>query len=665
MTLLPRALRTTLLSFAAAQIFGLALAKEDGSDFDISKASEYKRVDTHFYYRPDLLKMNPGAVIIPKGDYSQQGDSYYFTPKIKAPKTLQFEVYNDWIEPITPPDAPPALAMPPNQMQIREPQGDVEVALPNSPGSFAPVSDGMVLPNGAVLKTSANATAAVLFGGVDSARLMPNSAAAIQQVVTATSRSVEVDLTSGGVFSKVGQQIGVKGEYEVHTPYGNALARGTDFVTIISGTRTDVWIAQGTVSLEPLDSKAALMGTADGSGPLKLIQLPAFSSPKDALADDATTLTAILNFIPMANQKIAALRAKATRGEVLTAGETDYLGRIKQVPSLIKLALAEKAPPVAAAPETPVATAPTPVLREPAAEGSPIATPPPAPAVPAAQALPSPVLTLGPGDLISGLGAGPGTLAGNVLTLQKGLADYAQEHPNQLVVIEKVGSVPADITKKLIAACHEAKVKVRIVKSKTVAMGSPTTAAALTATPATASAPAISAIPATSAVPITPSAAEGTATSAENPAPHMDTAKVAPVALPIPAGPMTVQIHVNGTIKFRGKTITLAEFQASLKSLIKAKPDSELIIKSGAKVPYANLKAVLDSCSDAQVRHITVTDPSPKPPAPGDTSATITNNPDVTTIPTSPSSATNLPTPGLLMHPTMQPSAPAATNASP
>ena len=71
----------------------------------------------------------------------------------------------------------------------------------------------MALPNGAVVKTGADGTAAVLFGGVDSARLMPNSSAAVQQTVTAQSRSVEVDLTAGGVFSKVGTQVGVAGTY--------------------------------------------------------------------------------------------------------------------------------------------------------------------------------------------------------------------------------------------------------------------------------------------------------------------------------------------------------------------------------------------------------------------------------------------------------------------
>jgi biopolymer transport protein ExbD len=665
MMLPSRVLRLLLLPLAATQMSGLAPAKEDGADFDISKAKQYNRADTNLYYRPDILKANPGAVIIPKGDYNQQGDSYYFTPKIKAPKTLQFEVYNDWIEPITPPDAPPGLAIPPDQMQIREPQGDVEVALPNAPANFAPVNDGMVVPNGAVIKTGANATAAVLFGGVDSARLMPNSAAAIQQTLTAASRAVEVDLTSGGVFSKVGQQIGVKGEYEVHTPNGTAVAHGTDFVTIITGNRTDVWIEQGTVSLEAPDSKAAQMAVADGSGPLKHIQVPVIADAKTALSENSATLTAIFNFIPMANQKIASIRAKATRGEVLTSGQTDYLNRIKQVPSLIKLALVEKAPP------PPLAATPAPIMREPAAEGSPIAAVPATPATPAAP--PTPAITLGPNDQV-GFTNTPGPV--DDAALHKGLADLAAANPKQLVVIQETSKVSPAVVKKVVDAVHAVKLKAKILKYKAPATAASPVAPTPTpaASPATAATPAAPVIPPTPAVPLVhPSAAEGIGgtnapAETEKPAPHMSTAKVAPAALPAKVGPMTVVIHVNGSIKFQGKTMTLAQFQASLMAVIKAKPDQELVIKSGTKVPYAHLKEVLDACANAQVAHITVSDPSPKPTPPPSASAPATNAPsDVTLISTSPAATTNLPTPGLLMHPSMQPQTPAtpATNTTP
>ncbi len=452
--------RLLFTSLFAATMSGAAWAME-GAQETPKKEAEYKQSDTNFYWKSDVLKVYPSAVIMPVGSYSRKGDSYFITPHKKAPKVLYVEVLNDWIEPITPPSMPASLDVPPDAMQIREPQGDVQVALPSAPASFAPVTDGMTIPNGAVVKTGADATAAVLFGGVDSARLIPNSEAAVQQTVTPQSRSAEVDLTTGGVFSKVGKQEGVKEVYEVHTPFGVAAARGTDFVTVALPTRTDVWIAQGTVELDRPDGKMVGDVSAEGTGTLKIVRFPLMPDPHQAMMADAQTMTAAMDFIPMADQKIKALRSKMARGETLSAMEQDYLHRIKEVPCLIKLALVEA-----------------------------VMTPTPAPAV---------------------------------------------------------------------------------------------------------------------------------------------------TALPAKPAFINVVIHPNGTIRFQGATMGLAEFQSKLKALVTATPDQAFVIKAGKTVPYEKLKEVLDSCADAQVKHVSVAAPVPTPPpvaSPATTPAT-----------------TNVSTPVLLMHP--------------
>ncbi len=150
---------------------GGAWAAEDLPDApNAAKAAEYKRADANFYPKGDIAKSHSTAVIVPIGGYTRKDASYFFTPKKKAPKDLYVETLNDWIEPITPPDMPASLGVPPDAMQIREPQGDVQVALPSAPANFTQATEGMTIPNGTVLKTGANGTAAVLFGGVDSAR---------------------------------------------------------------------------------------------------------------------------------------------------------------------------------------------------------------------------------------------------------------------------------------------------------------------------------------------------------------------------------------------------------------------------------------------------------------------------------------------------------------
>ncbi|HEV3272548.1 MAG TPA: FecR domain-containing protein [Candidatus Methylacidiphilales bacterium] len=450
--------RLILVSLLTATTTGGAWATE--GPIETPQGAEYKRSDKNCYLLNDVVKAHLTAVIVAEGSYTRNGDSYFFTPQKKAPRAIYIETLNDWVEPITPPGAT-SLGIAPDAMQIREPQGDVEVALPSAPANFLPATDGMTLPDGAVVKTGANGTAAVLFGGVDSARLMPDSAAAVQQTVTAQSRSVEVDLTSGGVFSKVGTQVGVQGDYEVHTPFGNASAHGGDFVTIISGSRTDVCVAQGTVGLEHPDSKTAESATSDDTGTLKILRFPQISDFRQALTADTETLTAILNFIPMANQKIKALRDKAAGGTTLTADEQAYLNRIKQVPALVKLALVK---PAAPAPKPAVAITPpvvplAPAVSTPASAPAPpaipvapaVAEPAPAPANPPLKPLRAVVRVDGKVNFQGATYELPG--------FKSKLEALMKTNPDQPIVIRAGKTVPYENFEAALVICHSIPVK--------------------------------------------------------------------------------------------------------------------------------------------------------------------------------------------------------------
>jgi len=332
-------------------LIGPALTKASAKDI------EYKRTDTNFYWKGDVLKAEPAAVIIPAGNYIQKGDTYTILGRQKASKEVYIQVVNDWVEPITPPDMPASLGVAPDAMQIREPQGDVQVALPSAPADFTKATEGMTIPNGAVIKTGADGTAAVLFGGVNSARLIPNSQAAVQQTVTPQLRSTEVDLTAGAVFSKVGLRPGEKQDYQVHTPFGVAAAKGTDFVSVALPARTDVWIAQGIVQLNQPDGKVVGTVSSEGAGPLKIIRYPVMTDVHQAMMASAETMTAAMNVIPMINMKVKALHDQMAKGMTMSPRQKEYLSRIKKVPCLIKLALVE--PP---APPTPPPLAPKPKL---------------------------------------------------------------------------------------------------------------------------------------------------------------------------------------------------------------------------------------------------------------------------------------------------------------
>lgn len=584
--------RLILIPLLAAGMTGGAWAMEGPAETakaaGNSTPSEYKRADANFYGKGDVVKTHPTAIIIPIGGYTRKGDSYLFAPKKKAPKDMYVETVSDWIEPITPPGAT-SLGIAPDAMQIREPQGDVQIALPSAPANFVPVTDNMTLPDGAVVKTGANGTAAVLFGGVDSARLMPNSEAAVQQTVTAQARSAEVDLTTGGVFSKVGTQVGVKGEYEVHTPFGNAIAFGGDFVTIISSLRTDVWVAQGNVSLDnPAQSKTVATVNSDGTGPLKIMRVPGIPDPHLSMEADTETLTTLLNFIPLANQKIKALRDKAT----LTADEQAYLARIKSVPCLIKLALVE--------PPAPAQVAVTSALES--------KIPPlPGPGIPMQ-------IYLWANGMIDVSGAPM-----NLDNLKSRLVDIAKTNPTQTMLITGSENVTHDQLKKVLAICKAAKLKAKVAKAA-VTHPPPPIAAAVVEPPAT--------NPPTTVAP-------------EAPVPPVAAAPAATPAPPAPTGPAPIRavVRMDGKVNFQGATYELPGFKSKLEAMVKATPDQSIVIHAGKTVTYDKLKAVIDICRDANVQYVSAAASAPPPGAPA------------TTEPP----ALNLPAPGLLMHPSMEP----------
>ena len=576
----------TLRSFLVPVLLALALGHAARGAEDIpspgaaTKGAQYKRVDGKFYAHGDILKGDPGAVILPPTALAQNGEIYTYTPKKKAPKFIYAEVPNDWIEPITPPDMSP-LNIAPDAMQVREPHGDVQVAMPSAPTSFSPAADGEPLPNGAVIKTGDNSTAAILFGGVDSARLMPNSEAAVQQAVASTSRAAEVDLTVGGVFSKVGTQVGVQSDYQVHTPYGTALAGGGDFVTLLTNNRIDLWVSAGTVQLLQPDGKKFGAATGDGRGPLKLIRYPAAGA--DAVTADADSLSTILGFIPMANQKLAALHQKAAANVPLTSNEQAYLARIKQVPALIKLEI----------------IAPPPSTLTVLADGK--ASLDAAGAVTLAQlkGVLTGYVTVAYQPFVS-VKAGPG------VTYADFQAALAACKATPGLKYEVVGEAPTAPPPPL-AAQDVVVIANGMVKLNGAALKLDDFTAKLKAI--------IGAAPDVTVTIHADAKAAFTDISAV-----IDACKGAPVKnlnIQLPKlTDLTVSAHQDGTIGFHGATLKLDEFSADLKAAVTLFPDVPVTLHSNPAMDYAKFKAVSDACNAAGAKQVTVVQPAPQPPPP-------------------------------------------------
>ncbi len=565
-----------VIRFTLTLLLTVTLSAAVGAKTDFKEA-EYKRADTNYYFKSDVLKADPTAVIIPAGIYTQRGDSYFITPKVKAPHEIYIQVENDWIEPLTPPTMPTSLGVAPDAMQIREIQGDVTVALPTAPANFVPAQNNMAIPNGAVVKTGANGTAAVLMGGVDSIRLIPNSSAAVQQTITPLLRTTEIDLTAGAVFSKVGKRIGEKQDYQVHTPFGVAAARGTDFVTVVMPARVDVWIAQGTVQLTQNDGKMVGTVTSEGTGGLKIIRNPPMPDAHAAMMAGAETITTAMNFIPTVNVYIKALDDKMSQGQKLTPTERDYLNRIKKVPTLIKLALIEPpAPPPAPVPIPPPAPAPVPAAHVPA----PSLMPMPAPSAAPAPATSGPTLVPIQIQLADDGGV---NLNGVPVTADEQLAGsldgISKVHPSQPVLIIADDQVSHQLIQKIMGICKAANLThVKRVKSAPSQSMTPTT---------TEPAPAV--IPAPAAPTPTP-------------------------AKPAPLVPINVDLRPDAQVDFQGATITLDELKPKLEEIGKATPKQPIVVNGREKVNATQLKKVVALCREAKLTKVTVAKAAPLPP---------------------------------------------------
>jgi biopolymer transport protein ExbD len=452
------------------------------------REAEYKTADQNFYLRASVLKAYPSAVILSPGQYRQQGDSYFITPRHKAPQEIYITVTKDWLEPVTPPNMPASLGIAPDVMQIREPQGDVEVATPDNPTNFVPATEALPIPNGTVVKTGADGTAAVLFGGIDSARLIPGTQALVQQTVTPQLRSTRVDLKAGAVFSKVGLRPGEKQDYQVHTPFGVAAAKGTDFVCVAMPDRTDVWIAQGTVQFDQPDGQTIGTIKADHKSPLKIIRFPLIADPRQAMDATTQTMTTALNFISTVNLKVKTLRDQVAQGVKMTPQEQKYMSLLKQVPCLIRLALvappapppAPVPPPAPIPPPTPAA-APAPAPTQAPMEQAPTEQAPPEPTPPAAQPVILPSIT--PAPTAQPVVAVPAPLPaeeaptevsidveadgsihfeGAQLSsghLERRLAALFKKDPASSVVIRGDRNAPYDRIRTVLAMCHAAHIK--------------------------------------------------------------------------------------------------------------------------------------------------------------------------------------------------------------
>jgi biopolymer transport protein ExbD len=571
---------------AGCIVFALFAALPARSKPAAPPEAQYRPADSNFYFTRDVKVADPDAVILPETSFRQQDGIYYYVPRRKAPREIYVREMVDWLEPVTPPSmplTPEGLGIAPDEMQVREPHGDVTVALPASPSDFVPATDRMVIPDGTLVKTGPDGTAAVLLGGVNSLRLAPNTQASVEQTVAPDLRSTRIDLKTGAAFSKVGLRPGAAQDYEVRTPSGTVKVKGTDFLTVVGTDHTNVFLVQGVVAFDGPDGRQLALARSNGTGEPQIIQSELASNgghgPPPPVIGEATMA---FDFIPTVNVKVKKLREKEASGALLTPEETKYLGLLRRVPVLIKLALV--APTPSLAPSTVAAPAVAPVPPAPAPLPPPekkvAQSPAPAPVKPSVAEKPAPA----PEKKIAAKKPAPKPLA--KLAAPKPLAKLAEAKPTP-------PPAPADADEAPAPAPLPAAM---------------TNLAAEIVTPVDLSTPGqkmTTTEPAPKPKPVKPAVPKTKPRLAS--APPKATPPVVTVPAPAPVAsskPLKATVHADGMVDFRGQKLSTAEFEAKLNEVMASKPHKILLLHASNDVPFANIKEIIDAGKQAGLQEV-------------------------------------------------------------
>jgi hypothetical protein len=215
-----------------------------------------------------------------------------------------------WSEPVTGPNGiAPVVGL--NQMKLVELQGTATVHTPG--GGFANATEGMAIPSGSVVTTGDDSSVAVFMGGINSIRLLPDSEVAITHRLQGGVRYTMIDLHRGTAFSRIGRRDGETQHYEVRTPEGTTLAKGTETADAYFNGHHYAFIVKGTVGLYVANQFLKDI-SGDGGGAIGMASMPPAN-------DEAQVLRGILLALQPFNLKTNEValhvgQGRATREEL-------------------------------------------------------------------------------------------------------------------------------------------------------------------------------------------------------------------------------------------------------------------------------------------------------------------------------------------------------------
>jgi hypothetical protein len=234
-----------------------------------------------------------------------------------APGTPGAPSHLFWSEPVTGPDGTaPRVGL--NQMKLVELQGSATVHTPG--GGFEDGVDGMVIPSGSVVTTGADSSVAVFMGGINSVRLLPDSEVAITHHLEGSVRYTVIDLHRGTAFSRIGRRAGETQQYEVRTPEGTSIAKGTEIADSYFNGHHYTFIVKGTVGLYVANQFLKDI-SGDGGGAIGMASMPPAN-------DEAQVLRSILLALQPFNLKTNEIALHIQEGRATQAEVAFYTAMI-------------------------------------------------------------------------------------------------------------------------------------------------------------------------------------------------------------------------------------------------------------------------------------------------------------------------------------------------
>lgn len=239
-------------------------------------------------------------------------------PALAAPaiaKSPIGSVSAEWARPVSDAEMTAVANDTPTTLRLVQVIGNATVTDPTNNLKDAKVEKGMKVSSGAIVKTGADSSVAIIIGGVNTVRLTPKTEVQVGTSLENATRKTDVELKLGAIFTNVNKREGEIQDFQVRTSAGVASACGSAAGVAFDGKNMTIAAQSGTWNGHDSKGKPTfsitpktLPSTASDTPPqLTLAVAAAGPMPAKQLIK---SIKELLNMSAAVDKMIAALLAK-------------------------------------------------------------------------------------------------------------------------------------------------------------------------------------------------------------------------------------------------------------------------------------------------------------------------------------------------------------------